>query len=156
MRIKHLFWKIFGAFWLASLSIMFATSYVILSTVETEKYRNLYEKSLRDMTERAINHYEQRAAPDSPMRKHFLRRFSGGPRGNINQRQIVRIYRGEELVFQQEDARGGDTFRFFFLPAASGVGRPMILTGTGSLEASNHCPVRISRSMRLMVLTLLT
>lgn len=103
MKIKRLFWKIFGAFWLASLSIMFATSYVILTTVETEKYRNLYEKSLRDMTERALNHYEHNG---TSFHRHFLRRFAGGPRSSMGQRQVVRIYRGEELIFQQESPRG--------------------------------------------------
>jgi len=111
MKIKRLFWKIFGAFWLASLSIMFATSYVILTTVETEKYRNLYEKTLRDMTGRAINHYEGRER-DVAMQKHLLRRFAGGPRGAISQRQVVRIFRGDEMIFQQEDVRKGAVFRF--------------------------------------------
>lgn len=113
MKIKRLFWKIFGAFWLTSLSIMFATSYVILSTVETEKYRNFYEKTLREMTERAINRYESRER-NTPLQRHLLRRFTDGPRANISQRQVVRIYRENELIFQQEEGRRGATFSFDF------------------------------------------
>jgi two-component system, OmpR family, sensor kinase len=119
MKIKRLFWKIFGAFWLASLSIMFATSYVILSTVETEKYRNFYEKTLREMTERAINRYEGKER-NTPLEQHLLRRFTDGPRAaisprnTVSQRQIVRIYRGEEVIFQRKEGRKGATFRFDF------------------------------------------
>lgn len=120
MKIKRLFWKIFGAFWLASLSIMFATSYVILTTVETEKYRNFYEKTLREITERAINRYEGKEL-ETPLQQYLLRRFTDGPRApvgprnTISQRQIVRIYRGEELIFQQKRDRKGATFRFDFV-----------------------------------------
>jgi two-component system OmpR family sensor kinase len=119
MKIKRLFWKIFAAFWLASLSIMFATSYVILTTVETEKYRNFYEKTLREMAERAINRYEGRER-NTPLQRHLLRRFTDGPRAaisprnTVSHRQIVRIFRGEELIFQQEEGRRGATFSFDF------------------------------------------
>lgn len=122
MRIKRLFWKIFGAFWLASLSIMFATSYVILSTVETEKYRTFYENALRDMTERAVNHFENRQGNIS-LQRYLQRRFTDGsyrgpaPRPTISQRQIVRILRGDELIFQQGEIRKGATFHFDFVSA---------------------------------------
>lgn len=113
MKLRRLFWKIFAAFWLASLSIMFATSYVILTTVETEKYRNIYEKTLKDFTERVINHYE-RIPDEKPLKKSLLRRFAGGPHGGVSQRQIIRIAKGDALIFQREMGRKRDikTFKF--------------------------------------------
>lgn len=112
MRIKRLFWKIFAAFWLVSLSIMIATSYAILASVETEKFRTQYEKVLKNFSERAIQHYESLPA-ERPMKKSLLRRY-GPPHSIVNHRHIVRIIRNEKIIFQRDSAnlRNEETFAF--------------------------------------------
>lgn len=112
MKIKRLFWKIFAAFWLVSLAIMFATSYAILASVETEKFRNQYEKILKDFSKRAIDYYENLPA-DRPLRKSALRRF--GPSHTIvNHRHIVRIERDDKVIFKRDSdkLKNEDTFKF--------------------------------------------
>lgn len=112
MKIKRLFWKIFAAFWLVSLAIMFATSYAILASVETEKFRNQYEKILKEFAERAINYYE--GLPSGrPLRKSALRRF--GPSHHlVNHRHIVRIERDDKVIFDRKSEKldDDDTFKF--------------------------------------------
>jgi signal transduction histidine kinase len=112
MKIKRLFWKIFAAFWLVSLTIMFATSYAILASVETEKFRNQYEKILKEVSKRAIDHYEDLPS-DRPLRKSTLRRF-GPPHNIVNHRHIVRIQRGDKTVFERnsDKLKKEETFKF--------------------------------------------
>lgn len=112
MKIKRLFWKIFAAFWLVSLAIMFATSYAILASVETEKFRNQYEKILKDLSKRAIDYYENLPA-DRPLRKSALRRF-GPSHAMVNHRHIVRIERGDDVIFKRDSDKleNEDTFKF--------------------------------------------
>lgn len=112
MKIKRLFWKIFAAFWLVSLAIMLATSYAIITSVETEKFRNQYEKILKDISKHAINHYESLSS-NKPMRKSVLRRF-GPPHNLVNHRHIIRIYRDDKLIFERNSGKRGerDTFTF--------------------------------------------
>lgn len=111
MKIKRLFWKIFSAFWLVSLAIMLATSYAIITSVETEKFRNQYEKAIKDLSKRAINHYEGLSS-DKPMRKSVLRRF-GPPHNLANHRHIVRIHRDHKVIFERNPGkRERETFTF--------------------------------------------
>lgn len=112
MKIKRLFWKIFAAFWLVSLCIMIATSYAILASVETEKFRNQYEKTLRNFTERAIEHYEG-LPNDRPFKRSILRRY-GPPHNLVNHRHIVSINRDDKVIFRRDsaDIRNEETFTF--------------------------------------------
>lgn len=112
MKIKRLFWKIFAAFWLVSLAIMFATSYAILASVETEKFRNQYEKILKNFSKRAIDYYESLPS-DRPLRKSALRRF-GPPHHIVNHRHIVRIQRDGKTLFERnsDKLKNEDTFKF--------------------------------------------
>jgi two-component system OmpR family sensor kinase len=114
MKIKRLFWKIFAAFWLVSLCIMIATSYAILASVETEKFRNQYEKTLRNFTERAIEHYEG-LPNDRPFKRSILRRY-GPPHNLVNHRHIVSINRDDKVIFRRDsaDIRNEETFTFKF------------------------------------------
>lgn len=112
MRIKRLFWKIFAAFWLVSICIMIATSYAILASVETEKFRNQYEKTLRNFTERAIDHYEG-LPEEKPFKRSFLRRY-GPPHNLVNHRHVVSIKRNDEVIFRRDSdsLRDEQTFQF--------------------------------------------
>ena len=112
MKIKRLFWKIFAAFWLVSLAIMFATSYAILASVETEKFRNQYEKILKNFSKRAIDYYEKLPS-DRPLRKSALRRF-GPSHTMVNHRHIVRIERAGKVIFKRDSdkLKKEDTFKF--------------------------------------------
>lgn len=114
MKIKKLFWKIFAAFWLVSLCIMLATSYAILASVETEKFRNQYEKVLRNFTERAVDHYES-LPDDRPFKRSILRRY-GPPHNLVNHRHIVSISRDDKVIFRRDsrDIRDEETFKFKF------------------------------------------
>ncbi|MCR6652111.1 MAG: HAMP domain-containing histidine kinase [Cellvibrionaceae bacterium] len=112
MRIKRLFWKIFAAFWLVSICIMIATSYAILASVETEKFRNQYEKTLRNFTERAIDHYEG-LPEEKPFKRSLLRRY-GPPHNLVNHQHVVSIKRNDEVIFRRDSdsLRDEQTFQF--------------------------------------------
>ena len=103
MKIKRLFWKIFAAFWLVSLAIMLATSYAIITSVETEKFRIQYEKAIKSLSKRAITHYEGLSS-DKPMRKSVLRRF-GPPHNLANHRHIIRIQRDNKVIFERSPGK---------------------------------------------------
>lgn len=117
MKIKRLFWKIFASFWLVSLSIMLATSYAILASVETEKFRSQHEKILRNLAERTIEHYEN-LPPDSQIKKSLLRRY-GPPYNMVNHRHIVSVRRGDTIIYERDtdNSRKSETYTFDVISA---------------------------------------
>lgn len=91
---------------------MIATSYAILASVETEKFRNQYEKTLRNFTERAIDHYEN-LPEEKPFKRNLLRRY-GPPHNLVNHRHVVSIRRDDEVIFRRDSdsLRDEQTFQF--------------------------------------------
>ena len=75
--IKRLFWKIFLAFWLSSMMVMFLTTYVVLELTESSYFNERHREYVTEISEWLVNRYEQ----GLPLR---LKRGEGSYSSNIH------------------------------------------------------------------------
>lgn len=62
---KRLFWRIFIAFWLASLLVMLATGFVLINKFSSDDYNKRYFNDVISQAERIIWHYEKNLVNNS-------------------------------------------------------------------------------------------
>ncbi len=59
-RINSLFWKIFLAFWLASMLVMVATTYVVLEMSELNRHKERHRERIEQISGFIVNEYEKK------------------------------------------------------------------------------------------------
>lgn len=59
IRINSLFWKIFLAFWLASMLVMVATTYVVIEMSELNRHKERHRERVEQIASFIIGEYEQ-------------------------------------------------------------------------------------------------
>ena len=65
LGFRRLFWRVFIWFWLSSLLVMFATSFVIISKYSSEDYAKRYSNDVLTQAERIVWRYEQTLVPQA-------------------------------------------------------------------------------------------
>jgi len=58
IKIKRLFWKVFFAFWLTSISIMLATTYVVINSSGAMEFKDRYQEIINRISYELIRRYE--------------------------------------------------------------------------------------------------
>ena len=77
IRINSLFWKIFLAFWLASMLVMVATTYVVIEMSELSRHKERHREHIERIASAIVDEYEQEdsgtAHPPLFMAREFRR-----------------------------------------------------------------------------------
>lgn len=108
--IKRIFWKFFGAFWLANIAITLATSYVLLHHSESERIKEAHKQGITLLVDRLLDdenfpHLQHR----NP--KRYLRRLFKNPH---DREQVIHIYEGGKLLYKIESGENPPTPTFSF------------------------------------------
>lgn len=90
IRINSLFWKIFLAFWLASILVMVATTYVVIEMSELSRHKERHRERIEQIASFIVGEYEQEDSrilrPPPFMTREFHRIHSLtilDPRGDV-------------------------------------------------------------------------
>ncbi len=109
----RIFWKFFGAFWLANLVIMIATTYVLLHHTESQRLRDDYQRGISVAVEHLLAAQDHKGGltyegSDHEESNHktrkLMRRLFRGPH---NQVKLIHVYEHGELIFAYDDHAPG-------------------------------------------------
>ena len=98
LKIRHLFWKIFLTFWLASMFIMAATTFVVIHTVESSHFKQRHEEMVKNVAMRIIDIYEEQGEVTFRSKREFVKKISH-PQKHILRHQHLEIYDGTKQIF---------------------------------------------------------
>jgi len=100
LRFRCLFWRIFFSFWLSSLAIMFATSYVIVSRLESSAFLDRHQRAVERFAEQVIYRYELSGLPPADFQPR--RPPPDSPRGHRGRQRAMKILSPEgDVIFLQ-------------------------------------------------------